>query len=128
MTSLSPSVAATGDLISRTDTWAVTHDSVEKVIFPYSLRLKRKVRVVNVTHLITCHHLPTGRKVVFKRGKTTWHDSRKMPVIRQRGLWADPKAENDWRGTALSRHEVVAEVTRMGGGTNAAALVRSCEE
>jgi len=127
MTTLPPSVVAAGDLIRVTESWAVTHDTHEQVIFPYSVRLRRKVRVVNVTHYITCHHLASGNKVVFKRGKTTWHDSRKLPVVRQRGLWSDPKSENDWKGTTALRSEVVAEIARMGGGTCAAALVRSCE-
>jgi hypothetical protein len=125
---LSPAVVASGDLVARTETWAVTTSVDAKAIYP-TLRDGTQIRVLHITHCITCHHLPTGRKVVFarksKRSKL-WHDSRKMPVVRQRGLWAAPESENDWRGTTVTRQEVVAEVARMGGGERAAAIVSTC--
>ena len=119
---LPPSVVAAGEVVARTDSWAVTTDVDVKMIFPVNKQGER-IAVKHVTHVITCHHLVTGKQVVFSRKKTHWHDSRKTPVIRKRGLFAAPTLENDWRSTTISQRDVIAEVARMGGGKQAAAIV-----
>jgi hypothetical protein len=119
---LPPSVVAAGEVVALSDSWAVTTDIDVKMIFPMTKEGER-IAVKHLTHVITCHHLGTGKQVVFSRKKTHWHDSRKGPVVRKRGLFVAPKLENDWRSTTISKRDVIAEVARMGGGDRAAAIV-----
>ena len=119
---LPPSVVAAGEVVALSDSWAVTTDIDVKMIFPVN-KAGERIAVRHVSHDITCHHLSTGKQVVFSRKKTHWHDSRKGPVVRKRGLFAAPKLERDWRSTTISERDVIAEVARMGGGERAAAIV-----
>lgn len=121
---LPSSVHAAGDLVARTETWAVTTDTDVRHIYP-TLPSGKQIRVTHTTHIIVCHHLPTGRVVRFSKKKRNWYDSRKQaPRLRKRA-WHAPVEEvsSDWREPVISRAEVVAEVARMGGGEQAGTLV-----
>jgi hypothetical protein len=121
---LPPSVHAAGDLVTRTETWAVTTDTEETYIYP-TLPNGKQIRVTHTTHTIACHHLPTGRQVVFSKKKVNWYDSRKQAPRLRKPAWHAPAVpvSSDWREPVIGRAEVVAEVARMGGGKQAKALV-----
>ena len=121
---LPPSVVAAGDVVARTDVWAITTDTKEMFIYP-TLPNGKTIRVTHRTDVIGCHHLPSGKVVEFSKKKTNWYDSRKQtPRLRKRAWHAAPEvAPSDWKAPAVSRSEVIAEVARMGGGERAAAIV-----
>ena len=121
---LPPSVAAAGDLVARTSIWAITTDTEEKPCL-ITLPDGKKAMIKHLSHIIACHHLPTGKVVRFTKKKVNWYDSRKeAPRLRKRAWHAQPEqVSSDWRAPAIGRSEVVAEVARMGGGEQAASIV-----
>ena len=121
---LPPSVVVAGDLVARTPIWAITTDTQEKPCL-ITLPDGKRAMIVHLSHIIACHHLPTGKVVRFTKKKKNWYDSRKeAPRLRKRA-WHAPaeQVSSDWRAPAISRSEVIAEVARMGGGDRAAGIV-----
>lgn len=121
---LAPGIHAAGDIVAGNDNWVVTTTVDVTYIYP-TLPSGETIRVTHLKHIVTCHSLIHGTRVVFKRAKQNWHDSRREKVKMRRRTWFSPPepAGRDFSSTVVSRFDVAKELARLGAGDKAQAIV-----